>query len=186
MAGGIAGGIVDGVRRLPYMSSLQLAGYWIANLLLVALGLYLMDAWRGIVVLENAGRFAWRRVQPMTTRLLPMDSAAKAVMLGALWGWLPCGMVYSVLLTAMLTGTVRDGALVMLSFGLGTLPMLFSLGLLGNKLRHGLRRRRVRVAMGMLVLAFGLLGLLRAAGGIKADWFDAVCVSAPHAAGATQ
>ena len=185
MSGAIVGGIADGIRSLPLMSSLQLGGYWFANLILVALGLYLMEAWRGLVVLERAGRVVWRRVQPLTTYLLPMDSFAKAMLLGALWGWLPCGMVYSVLLTAMLTGTATNGATVMFVFGLGTLPMLFVLGMLGSGVQRGIRRRWVRIASGAVVLAFGALGLVRAASGIKADWFDAVCLSptVSHAAG---
>jgi len=136
-------------------------------------------------VLERAGRVVWRRVQPLTTYLLPMDSFAKAMLLGALWGWLPCGMVYSVLLTAMLTGTATNGATVMFVFGLGTLPMLFVLGMLGSGVQRGIRRRWVRIASGAVVLAFGALGLVRAASGIKADWFDAVCLSptVSHAAG---
>ena len=95
---------------------------------------------------------------------------------GALWGWLPCGMVYSVLVTAMLSGAATRGALVMLAFGLGTLPMLLGLGLAGARLRGLLRVRGVRLACGALVLGFGLLGLARAAGGLPAGW-AAVCLT---------
>jgi sulfite exporter TauE/SafE len=97
---------------------------------------------------------------------------------GALWGWLPCGMVYSVLVTAMLAGSAFGGALVMLAFGLGTLPMLLGLGLLGARLRDRLRMRGVRMACGALVLGFGLLGLARAAGGLPHSWLETICVTA--------
>jgi sulfite exporter TauE/SafE len=179
IAGALAGGLAQGARTFSSLSSLQLAGYWMANLMLVALGLYLMDAWRGLAHLEAAGQLLWRRIQPLMKPLLPMDSAAKALALGGLWGWIPCGMVYSVLLTAMMTGSAASGAAVMISFGLGTLPMLVGLGMLGARLRALAQRRAIRVAGGALVLAFGVLGLVRAANGLSLGWLDAVCVT-PH------
>jgi sulfite exporter TauE/SafE len=177
LAGALAGGVAGGAQSLARMAGVQIGFYWLANLMLVALGLYLMDAWRGLARLEAAGQVVWRRVQPLLKPLLPMDSAAKALALGGLWGWLPCGMVYSVLLTAMLSGSAASGAAVMLAFGLGTLPMLLSLGLLGARLRGALQRRAVRVGCGLLVLAFGLLGLLRAANGLSLGWVDALCLT---------
>lgn len=177
IAGAIAGGAAQGVRSLAFMSSLQIGGYWLANLMLVALGLYLMDAWRGLARLEAAGQFIWRRVQPLLKHFLPMDSLPKAFALGGLWGWLPCGMVYSVLLTAMLSGSALSGAAVMFAFGLGTLPALLAIGMLGTRLQTWTRQRKVRLASGLLVAAFGLLGLARAANGLSLGWLDAVCIT---------
>jgi sulfite exporter TauE/SafE len=87
-------------------------------------------------------------------------------------------MVYSVLVTAMLSGSALAGSLVMLAFGLGTLPMLMSLGLVGAHLRPLLRLPFVRRASGALVLGFGLVGLARAAGGLPHAWLQDVCVAA--------
>jgi len=123
------------------------------------------------------GRGSWRRVQPLMKHLLPVDSAAKAFALGGLWGWVPCGMVYSVLLTAMLSGSAASGALVMLAFGAGTLPVLFGMGMLGSRLQAWTRQRRVRMASGLLVLAFGMIGIARASGGMMPGWLDAFCVT---------
>ncbi len=181
MAGAIAGGVAQGVRTFSAVSTLQVGGYWLANLMLVALGLYLMEVWRGLARLEALGQILWRRLQPLMKPLLPVDSIAKAFALGGLWGWVPCGMVYSVLLTAMLSGSALSGAIVMLAFGLGTLPLLVTMGMLGARLQSLTRRRWVRVASGLLVLAFGLLGLVRAANGLSLGWLDAVCIT-PHAA----
>ncbi|GIZ51678.1 sulfite exporter TauE/SafE family protein [Noviherbaspirillum aridicola] len=180
-AGAIAGGIAEGARTLSFMSGLQVGGYWLANLMLVALGLYLMDTWRGLAKLESAGQILWRRLQPMVGHLLPIDSAAKAFALGGLWGWVPCGMVYSVLLTAMMSGSAVSGASVMLAFGAGTLPLLLTMGMLGSRLQTAIRKRGVRVAAGLLVLGFGLLGLARAANGVSFGWLDALCLTPPPA-----
>jgi len=176
-AGALAGGLAGGMRTMAGALPLQVAGYWLANGMLVALGLYLMDAWRGLARVEAAGRWAWRRIEPLTRRLMPLDSPLKLFGLGALWGWLPCGMVYSVLLTSMLSGSAASGAGVMLAFGLGTLPMLLAMGVLGARLRGWLQRRPVRLASGGIVLGFGVLGLLRAAAGVGGGWFAPWCLA---------
>ncbi|SFU43743.1 sulfite exporter TauE/SafE family protein [Pseudoduganella namucuonensis] len=190
-AGAIAGGLAGGAASLVRIAAWQSVAYWLANLMLVALGLYLMDAWRGLGHLEAAGGALWRRLLPLLRPLMPMDTPWKALAVGGLWGWLPCGMVYSVLLTAMLSGSAPAGAAVMLAFGLGTLPMLVALGLLGGGVRRHLQRRAVRTACGSVVLAFGLIGLLRASGGAApllasvgllggaaSGWLDVLCVGA--------
>jgi sulfite exporter TauE/SafE len=182
-AGAIAGGIAQGVRTFSAMSSFQIGGYWLANLMLVALGLYLMDIWHGLVRLEAAGQLVWRRIQPLMKHVLPMDSPAKALVLGALWGWVPCGMVYSVLLTAMLSGSASSGAAVMVAFGLGTMPMLLMIGLAGSRLQAWRQHRKVRLASGLIVLCFGLFGMVKAATGLPLGWLDAICIT-PAIAGA--
>ena len=177
VAGALAGGLAGGVRTLSGLTLLQSAGYWLANLMLVALGFYLMDVWRGLSRVEALGFAIWRHVQPLTRRILPPDTPAKMLGAGLLWGWLPCGMVYSMLMTAMLTGSAPAGATVMLVFGLGTLPMLLALGLAGLRVRAALQRKPVRVTSGLVVLAFGLLGLARASNGLPASWLDALCIT---------
>ena len=176
IAGAIAG-VLGSVPTMIHIASLQTMGYWLANLMLVALGLTLMNAWHGLSRVEAAGQWVWRRLQPLIGKLLPVESAWQATALGGLWGWVPCGMVYSVLMTALLTGSASQGALVMLAFGLGTLPLLFSIGLLGTRLQAGLQRPVVRLLAGGLVLVFGLLGLYRAATGVSHGWLDAVCIT---------
>ena len=182
LAGALAGSIAGGARALAGVSVAQAGGYWLANLMLVLLGLYLMDAWRGLAHLERAGQAIWQGIEPLTKRLLPLNSPFKMFLAGLLWGWLPCGMVYSMLLTAMFSGSALSGATVMFVFGLGTLPTLFAVGVLGSQLRRLMQRRVVRVASGLIVLSFGLLGMLRAANGLHANWFDAMCIT-PTTAG---
>ena len=176
-AGALAGGFAGAAVRWSALPLLQGAAYVAANLLLVALGLHLMDAWRGIARIERAGAVVWRHVTPLLRRVGPPDTSGRMFVAGALWGWLPCAMVYSVLVTAMLSGSAAHGAAVMLAFGLGTLPMMMALGLAGARLRGWLQRKAVRLACGATVLGFGLLGLWRAAGGLPASWLAALCVT---------
>ena len=176
LAGGLAGSVGGGARLLVQVASAQMIMYWLANLMLAALGLYLMDAWRGVLRIEQGGQFLWRRLQPLTARLQPLDSPFKLLALGGVWGFLPCGMVYSVLATAMLSGSAARGAAVMLAFGLGTLPMLLVLGVAGARLRGALQRVAVRRIAGAIVLGFALLAMLRMLFTTHAPWFDAFCV----------
>ncbi|MET1076423.1 MAG: sulfite exporter TauE/SafE family protein [Pseudomonas sp.] len=128
----------------------------IAALLLIAMGLYLAGWWSGLTRIEALGRGLWRFIQPLTRRFMPVDSLPRALLLGALWGWLPCGLVYSTLLWAASQGNALNSALLMLAFGLGTWPVLLATGLAAERLTALLRRRGVRVAGGVLVLLFGL------------------------------
>ena len=128
----------------------------IAGLLLICMGLYLAGWWSGLTRIEALGRGLWRHIQPLAKRLLPVTSLPRALLLGALWGWLPCGLVYSTLLWAASQGSALDSALLMLAFGLGTLPVLVASGLAAQRLNQPLRQRSVRIAGGLLVIVFGL------------------------------
>ncbi len=128
----------------------------VAALLLIAMGLYLAGWWSGLTRIEALGRGLWRHIQPLATRLLPVSSLPRALLLGALWGWLPCGLVYSTLLWAASQGNAGYSAALMLAFGLGTWPVLLATGLAAEQVNALLRRRSVRVAGGVLVILFGL------------------------------
>ncbi|HFL2187039.1 TPA: sulfite exporter TauE/SafE family protein [Pseudomonas putida] len=128
----------------------------VAALLLIAMGLYLAGWWSGLTRIEALGRGLWRHIQPLASRLLPVSSLPRALLLGALWGWLPCGLVYSTLLWAASQGNAGYSAALMLAFGLGTWPVLLATGLAAERVNALLRRRSVRVAGGVLVMLFGM------------------------------
>lgn len=128
----------------------------IAALLLIAMGLYLAGWWSGLTRIEGLGRHLWRHLQPIASRLMPISSVPRALLLGAIWGWLPCGLVYSTLLWAASQGSALDSGLLMLAFGLGTWPVLLATGMAAERLTALLRRRGVRMAGGLLVILFGL------------------------------
>ncbi|MFK7698401.1 sulfite exporter TauE/SafE family protein [Pseudomonas caspiana] len=128
----------------------------IAALLLITMGLYLAGWWSGLTRIESLGRGLWRYIQPLASRLLPVSSLPRALLLGALWGWLPCGLVYSTLLWSASQGNAIDSALLMLAFGIGTCPVLLATGLAAQRINALLRQRGMRMAGGLLVIAFGL------------------------------
>ncbi|MFD2643465.1 sulfite exporter TauE/SafE family protein [Pseudomonas japonica] len=128
----------------------------IAALLLICMGLYLAGWWSGLTRVESLGRGLWKHIQPFATRLLPVSSLPRALLLGALWGWLPCGLVYSTLLWASSQGNALHSALLMLAFGIGTWPVLLATGMAAERVTALLRQRGVRIAGGLLVMLFGL------------------------------
>lgn len=130
-----------------------------ANLMLIAMGAYLLGASRVLLVLEGWGQGIWKHLQPLTRRFIPVRGVTQALPLGMLWGWLPCGLVYSALATALSSGSAERGALLMLAFGMGTLPNLLLAGLFLAQLRNFTRRAVVRTGAGILVMAFGVHGL---------------------------
>jgi sulfite exporter TauE/SafE len=166
---GSVGMLYDGV--LPVQISL----YVFANLMLIALGLYMAGFTRFIAPLERGGQVLWRFIRPATGRFLPVRSAAQALPLGMLWGFLPCGMVYGVLALALMTGSAMRGAGLMLAFGLGTLPNLLLAGLVLGRFCDFTRNKKVRLAAGLLVLGFGVFGLIRAPALGGKLWSGLVC-----------
>ncbi len=154
---------------------IQLGLYVAANLMLVALGLYLTGFTRALAGVEKLGQRLWNRIQPLTRRFLPARSVAQAFPLGALWGFLPCGLVYSVLATALVTGSAERGAALMLAFGLGTLPNLLLAGLVLKRLRDVVRNQAVRTGSGLVVLAFGVYGLVTTPSLGSKLWNGVVC-----------
>lgn len=159
VAGAVVGTLGAASLGFDGQVPVRLALYLLANLMLVALGLYLLGVTRALAFTERAGQHLWRRLQPLTRRFLPARSVAQAFPLGLLWGWLPCGLVYSALASALTAGSAGRGALLMLAFGLGTLPNLLLAGMLLSRLNEFVRRPLVRALSGLLVLGFGLYGL---------------------------
>lgn len=127
----------------------------IAGLLLIAAGLYLAELWRGIVKIERIGQWLWRYLQPVGQRLLPVATMPKAFLLGMLWGWLPCGLVYSMLALAATQEAPWQGAAVMFAFGLGTVPAVLAGGLAFEKIRQWLSRRAVKWGLGLAFVVYG-------------------------------
>lgn len=123
-----------------------------AGTILVLLGLHIAGWLPAFSRIEGYGFKIWRILQPLGKALLPADSFIKATLTGALWGWLPCGLVYAVLLWSLSSGDPLNGALYMLAFGLGTLPSMISAGMAGNLLRN----RNLKRTTGIIIICFGL------------------------------
>ena len=159
VAGMLAGGIGAFAVAWPAVNQGQRVLQALAGLMMILLGGYLAGWWRVLDRLEAVGAVFWRRLEPLGRRLLPVRSPSQALALGLVWGWLPCGLVYSVLVWALSAGGALEGALLMLSFGLGTLPALLAMGYLVGVLAHFTRQPLVRRIAGGLVCLVGFYQL---------------------------
>jgi len=129
-------------------------------IMMIAIGLYLAGWLPQLASVEKIGVPIWRKLEPLGRRLLPVASLPKAIAYGLIWGWLPCGLVYSALLLAATTGGALPGALGMALFGIGTVPPLLVVGLGAGALSARLRQTLTRVA-GVLIIFVGLQLALR-------------------------
>jgi sulfite exporter TauE/SafE len=159
LAGAIAGGLGHGIVTLARSQAL-------ATTLRVAVGLVLVSAAlrlllpRGKLAFFSAPGRLWHRVlQPLQRRLFPADTTAKRMAAGLAWGFLPCGLSSTMLVAAWLQGRALDGAMTMLAFGVGTLPVMVPLTWSGARIGQALQRRPWRTAAGGFVLAAGLVTL---------------------------
>ena len=137
----------------------------VGGLFMVALGIYIAGWWQTMAPLERLGGHFWSLIEPFGRRFMPVKSLPQAMGLGLLWGWLPCGLVYSTLAWAATSGDATKTTLLMLAFGVGTLPMLLVMGGLAEKLQHFTRNKLTRYVAGILLIAFGAMILSKALGG---------------------
>lgn len=128
----------------------------IAGVMLIIMGLYLAGWWMGLSYLERAGNHIWQHIEPIGKRLMPVTKPGQALALGAVWGWLPCGMVYSVLTWSATAGDWLQSALIMLCFGLGTLPVMFVTGRFAHKLKTFIQKSTTRQIAAILMIGFGV------------------------------
>ncbi len=161
LAGVLAGAVGQAGMMFRDVVPVQHLLFGLSSLMLVALGLYLAGLWGAVRRIETLGAAIWKRVQPLTRGFFPVTTPFRAFMLGTLWGWLPCGLVYSVLITALASGHAGNGALIMLAFGLGTLPNLLAIGLFWESLKRWVQSTMVRRVAGLLVMSFGVYGLIK-------------------------
>jgi hypothetical protein len=160
LAGAIAGGLGYFFSGLLPVQQAQQVLLVVAGIFMILLGMYLAGWWNLLLRLEQAGGWLWRRIEPLGRGLLPVRDARHALLLGMLWGWLPCGLVYSVLIWSVSAGGVLQGAGLMLAFGLGTLPNLLLMGATASQLQRFVRKPWVRQLAGGLIVLFGVYQLI--------------------------
>ncbi|GIU47985.1 cytochrome biogenesis protein [Shewanella sairae] len=127
-----------------------------AGVMMIITGLYIAQIWSGIVQIERLGKTLWRFISPIANRFIPIKNKTHAFIAGGLWGWLPCGLVYSMLTWSVAAGNALDGALIMLAFGVGTLPALVSAGIAASTFSRWVQKKTVRIISGVALIGFGI------------------------------
>lgn len=133
-------------------SSLYFPLQVLASVVLILVALNILGLLPFVSYLDRLGRGLTPYLKNVSKILLPIDSPLKAFSLGLVWGWLPCGLVYSMLTVAITTGKVMDSVLVMFLFGLGTLPAMIAIGVLGGFNKQLLQHQGLKYVAAIILL----------------------------------
>ncbi|HEU4664264.1 MAG TPA: sulfite exporter TauE/SafE family protein [Dokdonella sp.] len=155
LAGLVVGAIGDGVIRVLDADRVRI-GLRLATAAAIAataLSLLLRTRAPGLAL----GLRAWPRLSRLGRGLLPVTNPLRAFAFGTIWGWMPCGLAYSMLLVAALAGSALDASATMLAFGLGTAPAMLATAWGWSRIARAMARSEVRHAAGLALLACGVL-----------------------------
>jgi len=156
LLGALAGALGQGVTTFAGAAAgpaLRLA----LGVLLVLVGASVAGWWpRALAWLEAVAGAVWSRLAPVTGRVLPVETPTRGILAGAVWGFLPCGLVYGALAGAAVAGSAGAGAGWMAVFGLGTLPAVVGAGWVAGRVRGWAGRAPVRHVAGALLVVGGL------------------------------
>ncbi len=130
---------------------------FLSGLIIILVGLKVAFDLRLLNAIERMGATLWAKIAPLAKSLVPVTSLPRALGLGLVWGWLPCGLVYSVLLIAATSAAPADGAAIMIAFGIGTMPAMVMTGLGAAQVTQLMRRRGTRLGFGLLIVVLGVL-----------------------------
>ncbi|WP_394131695.1 sulfite exporter TauE/SafE family protein [Shewanella maritima] len=167
VAGALIGGGAAALNHLFVLDNYLLYLRFFAGIMMIFTGLYIANLWMIIVHIEKLGNKLWQVLKPVANKLAPIKTSTQAIVAGMIWGWLPCGLVYSMLTWSVASGSALNGGAIMLAFGMGTLPALLSAGLAAKKLSEFVHKRTVRIISGLLIIAFGLQTIYVAIGQVN-------------------
>lgn len=156
LAGLVAGAVGTGVLASTGFDQGHAILQYVGVAMMVAIGIYLAGWLPQLAIIEKIGIPLWQKLEPIGRKLLPVASLPKALAYGLIWGWLPCGLVYFVLIWALTAGDAFHGALIMLAFGLGTLPTLITAGFMTSWVTRFARNPTARVIVGLLIIAMAI------------------------------
>lgn len=157
IAGAIAGGL-GVLLGIPFKDGqahrvLQL----LSAVVMTGAGLYIAGWFPRFAYIEKMGSRFWKLIEPFGRRLIPVKTRTQAFLFGMVWGWLPCGLIYTALTLAATVGNITHSALTMLAFGLGTLPAVMGVGIMTSLLTRLSRIQHFKQAVGVLLIVFALL-----------------------------
>jgi len=153
------GALVGSLAAVIGLNSYLQESLFLAGFMLILMGLSIAQIWQGVRRIEVIGKGIWQYIQPLTKRLMPIKNLTQALALGMLWGWLPCGLIYSSLIWASSAGSWQESAMLMLAFGVGTLPANLASGILAQQMKALLRNAISQRILGLSMIALGLYTL---------------------------
>jgi len=124
----------------------------ISALIITGAGFYIAGWFPNFAYIEKTGSRFWKTIEPYGRKLIPVATLPQAFMFGMVWGWIPCGLVYTALALAATSGDITTSILIMLAFGLGTLPAVASTGIVSTFISHINSLQTAKQVVGMLLV----------------------------------
>lgn len=155
IAGILCGAITSSIHSLFEIKFYLIFLRFFAGFMMIIAGLYISNIWRGLTYIEKFGYYFWQKIQPFSKNLLPINSLGKAFNAGLIWGWLPCGLVYSMLTWAIASASMIKGGMILMSFGIGTLPVLVLTGIAAKNLALLVQHKTIQLISGLALILFG-------------------------------
>jgi len=160
----IAGGLAGIIGVLMIMPFGEIHGHRILQimsaLVMMSAGLYIAGWFPRFAYIEKIGTHFWKKIEPFGRKLIPVKTHTQAYLFGMVWGWLPCGLVYTALAISATAGDVSKSALTMFAFGLGTLPAVIGMGIMTSILTKLSRTPRFKQVIGLFMIALALLAAM--------------------------
>jgi sulfite exporter TauE/SafE len=155
LTGILVAGLVQGLLlQIP----LAQIGFWVRSVLglvlvLIGMSIFFDSKW-GQNILSSSP--LWNRVKIALFKLDAKQSISFDFLKGMLWGLIPCGLLYGVLMAAATTADVIDGGLFMFMFGLGTLPSMILSGQIMQQWKSSVIQSGVKKFVGLFIILIGL------------------------------
>lgn len=155
---GMLAGIAEHVLSMPLGEGhghriLQI----VSALIMLGAGLHIAGWFPRFAYIEKVGGKMWQRIEPYGRRLVPVETLPRAFVFGMIWGWLPCGLVYTALALAATTGDVVRSTFTMFAFGVGTMPAVMGVGIMTSLMVRLSNMKKFRQAAGVTLIALALL-----------------------------
>ncbi len=167
LLGAVVGGTISGLSELSGVAHSLAWLRLVAAIFMILVALYVAKWWQGLLAIEKLGQSIWKFISPAGKRLLPLKNPVHALPFGFIWGWLPCGLVYSALTWSAVSGSTVNGGLIMLAFGVGTLPSMLAISY-GASYFHKLQKSVIfRNISALILIVYGgytALGAVRMLG----------------------
>lgn len=128
----------------------------LSGVLIVGIGLHIANISNIVTKLEKLGTFIDIWLAPLKKKLMPIDTIPKCLAYGLLWGFLPCGLVYTALSLAIVSPSPITAFSVMTIFGLATLPTVVGMTVFSNHLSRIFSHSYTKIILGLIITFAGL------------------------------
>ena len=131
----------------------------ISALIITGAGFYIAGWFPNFAYIEKTGSRFWKTIEPYGRKLIPVATLSQAFLFGMVWGWIPCGLVYTALALAATSGDITTGIFIMLAFGLGTLPAVAGTGIVSTFISRISNLHATKKIAGMLLVFVAIISV---------------------------